>query len=120
VNRYLALVVLFAAIAVLTVMTTASAYAQQLVAPSAAPPPNSKCGESSLTQEKFLNMVHEIAMHGDLTDVAFIEKRLQLKFTPEIRSGYVEERYKDNHSYMAFTSLFSYTGRTVHRFQLSK
>jgi hypothetical protein len=38
-----------------------------------------ECSKSVLTQEKFLDMLHTIVLHGDLTDVAFIEKTLQMK-----------------------------------------
>ncbi len=38
-----------------------------------------KCEGITLTGEKFLDMFHSIAMHGDLTDVPFIEKTLKTK-----------------------------------------
>jgi len=41
--------------------------------------PSTICGQTALTQEAFLDMVHAIAMHGDLTDVPFVEKTLQTK-----------------------------------------
>jgi len=45
--------------------------------------PNARCGKSTLTQEKFVGMLRAIAMHGDLTDKAFIEKTLGIKFKEE-------------------------------------
>jgi len=41
---------------------------------------NAKCRQSELTQDKFLDMLRAIAMRGDLTDSAFLEKTLQVKF----------------------------------------
>lgn len=38
-----------------------------------------KCKKSTLTQEKFLEMIKAIIMHGDLEDVPFIEKTLRQK-----------------------------------------
>jgi hypothetical protein len=37
------------------------------------------CKNSMMTQEKLLDIVHDIAMHGDLTDVEFTENKLQIK-----------------------------------------
>jgi hypothetical protein len=39
------------------------------------------CSKSVLTSEKFLELFYTIAMHGDLTDIPFIEKTLQVKLT---------------------------------------
>jgi hypothetical protein len=47
----------------------------------------SACGHSALTEDRFLQLVNTIAMHDDLTDVPFIERTLQLKFTPVDTSG---------------------------------
>lgn len=41
---------------------------------------NPKCIGTNITGEKFLDMFYAIAMHGDLTDVPFIEKTLETKF----------------------------------------
>ncbi len=50
---------------------------------SSASDPKARCRTSSLTQEKFLELVHAIVEHGDLTDKAYIEITLQIKFGPE-------------------------------------
>jgi len=49
---------------------------------TAAAPATAKpdCKKSALTQEKFVEMMHAIITHGDLTDIAFIEKTLEVKF----------------------------------------
>lgn len=39
-----------------------------------------ECTNTALTKEKFLEMVKAIIQHGDLSDVPFIEKTLQMKF----------------------------------------
>jgi hypothetical protein len=48
--------------------------------------PKARCKQSELTQETFLEMVHAIVEHGDLTDKAFIEKTLQITFGPKHES----------------------------------
>ena len=63
------------------------------------------CSQYKLTADKFLDAFHAIAMHGDLTDVAFIEKTLQTKFEVE----YSDREDKHNHKYKrAF-----YTGKSM-------
>lgn len=49
-------------------------------APAAEKKADPKCEGITLTGEKFLDMIYAIAMHGDLTDVPFIEKTLETKF----------------------------------------
>jgi len=46
-----------------------------------------ECSETSLTKEKFLQMVRTIATHGDLSDVQFIEKTLGVKLERKIYPG---------------------------------
>ena len=46
-----------------------------------------KCEGITLTGEKFLDLFHTIAMHGDLTDVPFIEKTLETKFEVKTSGG---------------------------------
>lgn len=43
--------------------------------------PKARCRTSSLTQDKFLEMVHAIVEHHDMTDKEFIEKTLGVKFS---------------------------------------
>jgi hypothetical protein len=52
-------------------------------------PPPAECSKSSLTGDQFLDMFYAIAMHGDLRDIPFIEKTLQVKFQSEyeLRGG---------------------------------
>jgi hypothetical protein len=47
------------------------------------PPPPIDCSKYSLTGEKFMELYHDIAMHGNLKDIPFIEKTLQVKFKSE-------------------------------------
>jgi hypothetical protein len=52
---------------------------QQLGAPSA---PAGYCKQSSLTGPAFLNAFDTIIEHGDLTDIAFLQKTLRTKLSP--------------------------------------
>jgi hypothetical protein len=62
-----------------------------------------QCSQAKLTQEKFLDMLYAIAMHGDMTDVPFLEKTLELKFTLKGKQG--TEKNPDQRSYAAETLL---------------
>lgn len=68
----------------LTMMLCTGAASAEDAPPSATAewplPPKPDCKKTALTKEKFLEMVKAIATHGDLSDVAFIEKTLQVKF----------------------------------------
>lgn len=55
----------------------------------------SRCDGITLTSEKFLDMFYAVAMHGDLADVPFIEKTLEIKL-----SGQTDDyQDKNNHHY---------------------
>jgi hypothetical protein len=45
--------------------------------------PNARCKRSSLTQDNFLEMVHALIEHRDMTDKDFIEKTLRITFRPK-------------------------------------
>jgi hypothetical protein len=45
--------------------------------------PKARCKSSSLTQDKFLEMVRAIVNHGDLTDKTFVEHTLGITLTPK-------------------------------------
>lgn len=38
------------------------------------------CSKATITGAQFLDMIHAVATHGDLTDSSFIEKTMQIKF----------------------------------------
>jgi hypothetical protein len=48
---------------------------------------NVKCENTTLTQGQFLDMLHAITAHGDLIDVPFIEKTLQVKLKLQSNVG---------------------------------
>jgi hypothetical protein len=54
--------------------------AQTPPAPQNTSTPASYCKQSSLTGPAFLNLLNTIIKHGDLTDVAFLQKTLGTKF----------------------------------------
>jgi hypothetical protein len=47
---------------------------------AATPAPLTQCKETSLNGDRFLEMFHAIVMHGNMRDIPFIEKTLQVKF----------------------------------------
>ena len=57
---------------------------QQLGAPSA---PAGYCKQSTLTGPVFLNLLSTIIKHGDLTDIAFLQKTLGTKFSMNYGPG---------------------------------
>lgn len=73
----------------------APAPAVKEAAPAAEKKADPKCEGITLTGEKFLDMFYAIAMHGDLTDVPFIEKTLETKF--EVK--YHELSSQQNYNY---------------------
>jgi hypothetical protein len=55
--------------------------------PSIPQPSPVDCRKYTLTADKFMDAFHSIAMHGDLRDIPFIEKTLQLKFDSKQGGG---------------------------------
>jgi hypothetical protein len=51
----------------------------RVMATATSPAPN--CKQSTFTSEKFIELFYTIAMHGDLTDIPFLENVLQVNFT---------------------------------------
>jgi hypothetical protein len=72
----------FAALLLLSAGTVHAQYTSAKVTAQTTKTSQAVCGKSTLTQEQFLDMIHTIAMHGDLADKAFIEKTLKVKFEP--------------------------------------
>ena len=66
-----------------------------------------KCRTSELTQEKLLAMLHTIVMHGDLTDVAFIEATLQTKLQLQEPGGPIGDPNPDAKIYTTSSILGS-------------
>jgi hypothetical protein len=78
------------ACAVLFILATVGGTASALEpAPKENPPASAKvdCSKAKLTGKQFLDMFHAIAMHGDLSDIPFIEKTLQMKITRTSNAG---------------------------------
>jgi hypothetical protein len=63
-----------------------------------------KCKISKLTGKKFLDMIHAIFLHGDVSDVKFIEQTLQTKFLREEITG-DKNPYDRNYTYFAYDVL---------------
>ncbi len=77
------------AVAGVVLMSTAHAAwaqppAQQLTPPGTAPSDSAQpayCKQSTLTGPKFLDLLHAIIKHGDLTDITFLQNTLGTKFS---------------------------------------
>jgi len=96
----------FASFLLFTALTVVPASAQNSSL-SSSQGTNSNCSQSQLTQDQFIDVVRAIAMHGDLTDVAFIEKTLQVKLMPQTLSEYEKEHYPDGRHYLVDSVLGS-------------
>jgi len=73
---------LVASAGVALLLSAQAAAAQPVIAPQTAPQNiPSYCQRSTLTAVEFMQTIQTIVAHGDLTDIAFIEKKLKTKFT---------------------------------------
>jgi len=67
---------LHAIVCALLTVASGTAWAQEQDVSNSA----THCAKSTMTREEFMEMFRAIAMHGDLTDIPFIEKTLHVKF----------------------------------------
>lgn len=57
------------------------------------------CANLTPSSEKFIDMLHSIVMHGDLTDVPFVEKALDEKLKVQYREGETNGHHYKNAEY---------------------
>jgi hypothetical protein len=48
---------------------------------------NPVCSESPITAKEFIERIHSVVVHGDLTDMPFLERTLNVKFLGEVKGG---------------------------------
>jgi hypothetical protein len=74
-----------------------------------------KCENTTLTQDQFLDMLHAVVTHGDLIDVPFIEKALQLKLKLQSNVGAaLRDANPDSRVYISNFVLDSHIGTSLH------